>query len=821
MITVPQCSTRNGPVAASGWLLLVLAYLLASPCVAKLQALPAPEISEGPKHFCGNDHSEAMTDGELRALQADPNYTLGLKSILLIRVDFSDLEGVPFSDATATNILRELHTFFDSNSYHQFGIKQIGLGSQITPTLRMPIKADAGISDWNLLRSYALSGARNAGYDPSAYDFDVVWFGDASHFPGIDWLGRGKVGERGAWVITDSVGVFAHELGHNLGLHHANFFDKEGQSTLGPAAWVEYGDIYDTMGSEPGSISFNALAKRRLNWIPAADILNPAASGVYRITAHDEPEATGARALRFGTYGIEFRQRVPGNRWMAEGVTLREYIDNQSSLLDLTPGTRWGREDAALLIGRTYSDRNVGIHLTPIGKGGTSPESIDLVVTRGNDLNNRSPTVSLSVPATSARRGGELYFQALASDPNCDPLAYFWDFGDGLFGSNSAQARHTWDTEGEYVVRCEVTDMKGGVSSARIVVRIGEPATLRMSGRALAKDGSPVNGVRIFVSPEFVTWTDGTGGYDLVGLTAGRYGPKAVLEGHVFSSADWRPIFSGENPGFTRVNLDQSKQGIDFIDTIAVAPEGWSTNQLIGFRSTWQYLDNGSDQGTAWSNPDFDSTAWKSGMAPLGSDGSSEKVTVVEFGPDPSAKYVTYYFRKRFEIVDAQRTAKLLVGLSLADAGGIVYLNGREIIRTNMPKGIVTSSTLAPFGLTRTTMRSEIATAYLREGANVLAVEVHRYLREAPGLYFDLELQALQAALPIVPVLMASRSGTDLSLSWPRLEKPWYLYRADSINGTGGWIPVMEAPSLSGCGQTVTLRALGRQSFFRLSDQAP
>ena len=39
---------------------------------------------------------------------------------------------------------------------------------------------------------------------------------------------------------------------------------------------------------------------------------------------------------------------------------------------------------------------------------------------------------------------------------------------------------------------------------------------------------------------------------------------------------------------------------------------------LVAKGSVWKYLDNGSDQGTAWQLPSFDDTAWTSGTAPLG-----------------------------------------------------------------------------------------------------------------------------------------------------------------------------------------------------------
>ena len=41
--------------------------------------------------------------------------------------------------------------------------------------------------------------------------------------------------------------------------------------------------------------------------------------------------------------------------------------------------------------------------------------------------------------------------------------------------------------------------------------------------------------------------------------------------------------------------------------------------------STWKYLDDGSNQGTAWRAPDFDDSNWKSGIAPLGYSASENR----------------------------------------------------------------------------------------------------------------------------------------------------------------------------------------------------
>ena len=52
---------------------------------------------------------------------------------------------------------------------------------------------------------------------------------------------------------------------------------------------------------------------------------------------------------------------------------------------------------------------------------------------------------------------------------------------------------------------------------------------------------------------------------------------------------------------------------------------------LLRMGSTWNYLDNGSNQGTSWRQVGFDDSSWKSGRAQLGY-GDGDEVTQVGYG---------------------------------------------------------------------------------------------------------------------------------------------------------------------------------------------
>jgi len=68
---------------------------------------------------------------------------------------------------------------------------------------------------------------------------------------------------------------------------------------------------------------------------------------------------------------------------------------------------------------------------------------------------------------------------------------------------------------------------------------------------------------------------------------------------------------------------------------------------FVKFGAYWKYLDNGSDQGTAWQAPAFNDASWAGGPAQLGYGDGSER-TVVGYGPSAAHKYITTYFRRAF-----------------------------------------------------------------------------------------------------------------------------------------------------------------------------
>ena len=187
------------------------------------------------------------------------------------------------------------------------------------------------------------------------------------------------------------------------------------------------------------------------------------------------------------------------------------------------------------------------------------------------------------------------------------------------------------------------------------------------------------------------------------------------------------------------------------------------TETAVAAGSVWSFLDDGSNQGTAWIEPDFDDSAWDSGPAKLGY-GNGNEATVVDYGGDSSDKHITTYFRREFEVTEPESVTQLVIDL-LHDDGAAVYLNGHEIVRANLPEegfDYLTFADLRPTAEEDYFVRFETTGAHLVDGTNVLAVEIHQHSPSSSDLGFDMELEIVRAEDPDGSILF---DGTPISFS--------------------------------------------------------
>jgi len=167
---------------------------------------------------------------------------------------------------------------------------------------------------------------------------------------------------------------------------------------------------------------------------------------------------------------------------------------------------------------------------------------------------------------------------------------------------------------------------------------------------------------------------------------------------------------------------------------------------LVAEDAEWRYLDTGVAPSSGWRTPGFDDSHWRRGRAQLGY-GEGDEATVVGFGGDPNQRFVTTWFRRAFTATAPDELEGLQLRL-LVDDGAVVYLNGREVARVDMPTGAIGATTLASASVggdqENTSLPYDLDPGVLVRGNNVLAVEVHQASPSSNDVSFAAELVGLE-----------------------------------------------------------------------------
>ena len=162
--------------------------------------------------------------------------------------------------------------------------------------------------------------------------------------------------------------------------------------------------------------------------------------------------------------------------------------------------------------------------------------------------------------------------------------------------------------------------------------------------------------------------------------------------------------------------------------------------QLIKKNETWKYYDQGAAPSN-WTASDFNDSGWSSGQAPLGYKMAGVKTTV-SFGDDANRKHPTTYFRKTISLKTTPTRSDIFLLNYQVDDGFVVYVNGKEAGRFNMPSGTITFESFSSSYADDTPLTGtiELSSSLFKSGSNVIAVEIHNNKYASGDQYWAAEL---------------------------------------------------------------------------------
>ena len=169
---------------------------------------------------------------------------------------------------------------------------------------------------------------------------------------------------------------------------------------------------------------------------------------------------------------------------------------------------------------------------------------------------------------------------------------------------------------------------------------------------------------------------------------------------------------------------------------------------LLVLDDVWRYKDTPADPGVDWAASAHPvGGEWKSGAGGIGFEsGATIPLGTALDHPNANPTYVlTYHYEREFDLSGAQllglESLKLRHGF---DDGAVVYLNGAEVLRVNMPAGVVDANTLALRGVEVDELSGDttLPTGSLVSGSNRISVEVHQESFGSSDTLFGLELDA-------------------------------------------------------------------------------
>ena len=211
---------------------------------------------------------------------------------------------------------------------------------------------------------------------------------------------------------------------------------------------------------------------------------------------------------------------------------------------------------------------------------------------------------------------------------------------------------------------------------------------------------------------------------------------------------------------------------------------------VIDATTVWKYLDDNTDPAnglgslTAWTTSDFNDGAWKSAAGSFGAkrgqltefDGFTPTVLLNQYKSDvPNEDVPTFFFRSTFEVENLSEITSI-TGTLYHDDAVAVYINGNKVLAVDMPAE-EQENNLYYAGVSagapkeaKLELTKEQIQQYVKEGTNVIAVELHNDRKDSSDIYFEFKNLTLNYGEPEIEQksvnLTVGSDETSRNLTW-------------------------------------------------------
>ena len=345
----------------------------------------APNVTSGSRVIVRGKRRGRIINGNIKARAGvrPAAAPLGDYKVAVLLFNFADDRTTPWLPSEVEdrffNASNSVNTFFKEQSWDQ-----VSLSGAVYGWYQLNING-AGCNE-DAYASAAEAAATNAGVPLGSYDSIAYVFPDQYD---CNWAGLAELPGNQLWLNGDiTVRVASHELGHNMGVHHAASL----RCTSGGVAVAissnctmnEYGDPFSSMGTS--SRHHAGWHLQQLGYMQPSNVQSVTTSGTYTLNT-TATQTSGVQLLKIARtpvaspaeyYYLDLRSptgvfdNFGVNDPAVKGVTIR--IGNgpttrlQSKLIDTTPGTS-SYLDAPLQPGQTFSDGTVSITTVAVAGG--------------------------------------------------------------------------------------------------------------------------------------------------------------------------------------------------------------------------------------------------------------------------------------------------------------------------------------------------------------------------------------------------------------------------------------------------------------------